>query len=125
MYTAVIDTESLNDPRIVNDLQVFKVVVEYEPNSEASKFHHVFFVKIKSEEIERKIKLIAKEMKDGWYAFFWNDKNLFIVYSQKTFKVLIDSPDYSAAQKYGRSVGIQEEFLDFKTYFERYERMVK
>lgn len=124
MYHAVIDTESLKDPRIINQFSVAKVIVEFEPNSEANKYHHVFFVKIQPEEVKQKIQAIAKEMKNGWYAFFWNDQNLYIVYNQKTFAVLVNNPDYVAAQNYGRSVGIQDEFLDFKKYFERYRSII-
>ena len=123
MYFAVIDTESLADPRIINDFPIFKVVIEYEPNSEANKYHHIFFIKIKSEEIDKKISKISQEMKNGWYAFFWDDQYLLIVYNNKTFKVTQKNPDYSAAQNYGRLVGIQGEFLDFKTYFDRYKKI--
>ena len=127
MYFAVIDTESLKDPRIINQFQISKVIVEYEPNSEANKYHHIFFIKINPEEIEKKIDSIAKEMKDGWYAFFWDDEFLFIAFDKQTFKVtqtkLEKDTQYIKAQKYGRSVGIQDEFLNFKDYFERYKKL--
>ena len=129
MYFAVIDTESLNDPRIINNLQLAKVIIEYEPNSDANKYHHIFFLKINPEEIEKKIHLIAGEMKDSWYAFFWNDEFLFIVFNKQTFKVtqskLEKDRQYINAQDYGRSVGIQNEFLSYKEYFERYKNISK
>jgi len=127
MYFAVIDTESLKDPRIINSFQISKVVVEYEPNSEVNKYHHIFFLKIKSYEIENKINLIAKEMKDGWFAFFWDNQFLFIAFNKQTFKVnqamLEKDKQYLQAQDYGRSVGIQDEFLNFKKYFKRYKKI--
>lgn len=127
MYHAAIDTESLKDPRIVNKLQISKAVIEHEPKSEANKYHHIFFVKIEPEEIENKINLIAKEIKDGWYAFFWDDQSLFIVFNKRSFKVKISilekDQQYREAQDYGRSVGIQDEFLNFKEYFDRYKEI--
>lgn len=125
MFNAVIDTESLKDPRLINNFQISKVKVEYEPNSEVNKYHHVFFVKINPELLNQKIKALAQEIKNGWYAFFWNDQELLIVFNKKSFKVLLDNPDYSEAQSYGRSVGIQEEFLDLKNYFERYKKIAQ
>lgn len=126
MYHAVIDTESLKDPRIINQFQVSKVIVEFEPNSEVNKYHHIFFIKIKSAEIDKKINLIAKEMKNGWFAFFWNKKDLYIVFNKAIFKVdqtkLLKDREYLKAQDFGRSIGIQEEFLDYKRYFDRYSK---
>lgn len=127
MFYAVIDTESLSDPKIVNSFKQLRVEVEYEPNSTASKYHHVFFLQIKDEEVGKQMDKFSREMKDGWYAFFWNNKILYIIFNKERFRVGLpvkkQDLEYLKSQEYGRLIGIQGEFLDFDKYFKRYDRI--
>jgi hypothetical protein len=127
MFFTVIDTESLIDPRIINSFKPFKVEIEYEPNSQANKYHHVFFLGLDEENLEKQIELFSQQMKDGWYAFFWNQEIFYIVFNKQRFLVKLPDPEkdenYIKAQNYGKSVEIQENFLNFKEYWERYNRI--
>jgi hypothetical protein len=125
MYKAAVDTESLQDPTIINNLKQLKVVIEYEPNSNVSKFHHVFFLLVNSQEIEK----IANNMKRGWYSFFWDNHSLKVVFYKKTFNISLpggfSSEEYKRLIDYGKKQGIEEEFLKIEKYFNRYKKLVE
>jgi len=93
-YYAAIDTESLFDPTIVNKFEQLKVLIEYEPSSTASKYHHVFLVKIFDDKIQESIKIIQNSIKEGWFAFFWDkDKNI-TVYKGASFEMFPEAIEY-------------------------------
>ena len=121
MTYAIIDSESLNNPTILNDFNQIKVTIQYEPNSSANKYHHNFLLKIDDDSHHRIIDKIQKEMKKGWYLFFWNENKLTVVFDKKSFEMDLpinkQSLEYRAAQEHGRIQDIQEEYIDYVRYF--------
>lgn len=129
MFYSIIDAASLNNPTILNDFIHDKVTVQYEPESPTSKYHYVFLFRIDEKDIKNVITKMQKEMKESWYSFFWNESTLYIVFNTNRFEInLLDgwsSKNYNAAQALGRTQGIPEVYLDFKTHFQPYKNMVK
>ena len=118
MYFAAIDTESLQNPTIINRFKQVQVIVEYEPKSEADKYHHVFLLKIPESQINSLVKTMSDKIKTGWYAFFWSERDDKIVYKDIVFG------DLDQAIQYGKKQGIGKEFLDLKRYLKRYKQHV-
>lgn len=128
MFYSIIDAASLNDPTILNDFKHLKVTVQYEPESPTSKFHYIFLIQIEDKEVDKAITTFQKQMKESWYSFFWSESTLNIVFDTKRFRIDLpdgwESDNYKAAQDLGRSQGIPEVYLDFKTHFQPYKKMV-
>lgn len=129
MYYVVIDSESLVDPLILNDFDFIKVIIEHEPKSESAQYHHVFFLSFPEAKAVTVIKKFSKSLKPGWYAFFWNKDILTIAFTKKRFNLKLPNPwnsaEYQKLKEHGRNLGIQEEFLDFQNYFERYKKILE
>jgi|SRR3989344_1553594 len=125
MLYAIIDAWSLNNPTILNDLKHIKVTVDFEPYSHVNKYHFNFFLRSKKNEV---LNIIQKEMKEGWYSFFWNKRTLHIVFAKNNFKISLpngwSSQTYMEAQIYGKSKGIQDKYLNFKQFFQKYLKKV-
>jgi len=128
MFYSTIDAASLNDPTILNRFYHRKVTVQYEPESPTSKYHYIFLIQIEDKEIESAMTTLQKEMKESWYSFFWSKGMLYIVFDAQRFQIDLpdgwDSGNYKSAQDFGRSQGIPEVYLDFKTHFQPYKEMV-
>lgn len=121
MFFVIIDAASLHNPTILNDFDCVKVTVNFEPKSTTSKYHFNFLLRIEDAQIEETIFKIQKEMSVGWYTFFWNDNTLHIVFNTKKFEIQLpdgwSSEAYKAAQQFGKTQNITEEYLDFKKFF--------
>lgn len=121
MFYAIVDSESLNNPTILNSFIQIKVDIQYEPLSNANKYHYNFLLKFEDGSVHKHIQEIQKEMKDGWFLFFWNESTLNIVFTHQKFEISIPintlSGGYIAAQEYGRDQGIQTEYINYIKYF--------
>ena len=128
MFYAIIDSASLKDPTILNDLSQLEVKVQYEPHSTTNKYHYNFLLQFKDKEIMTVITKTQQNMLSGWYSFFWSKSILYIVFDSKRFKIDLpngwSSDQYKAAQKFGRSQNIPDIYLNFKTYLQPYKDMV-
>jgi hypothetical protein len=129
MFYAIVDSESLENPTILNNFEQLKVTIQYEPLSNESKYHTIFLLKFEDDFIEKAIKLIQKELKKSWYLFFWNKNTVNIVFNIKQFKVNIpinsNSSEYKSAQEFGKSHEIQDEYLNYIKYFQPYYDMTE
>lgn len=129
MYYALIDSSSLKNPTILNNYKHLKVFIQYEPSSSANKYHHNFLLQVPDDDVNKLIAEIQKEMLRSWYSFFWNERVLNIVFDKKQFSVNLPNGwslnQARQAQKFGKSQGISEEYLDFKVYFKPYEDMAQ
>lgn len=118
MFYALIDAASLKKPTILNNFQHYKVMVKYEPQSPTSKYHYVFLLQLEENKNDEIITTIQQEMLFSWYAFFWSDSRLYIVFNSKKFTVYLpngwESESYRAAQEFGKTQDIPEEYLDYK-----------
>ena len=125
MNVLIIDSESLTDPLWLNQIKQLKVIIEHEPTSTASKYHYVFFLACEEESL---IGDLQQRMKNGWYAFLLAPKAASVIYTDAVFEVQKEnawaSDVYKNAQDHGVDQSISNEFLDFKTYIARYQKVI-
>ncbi|KKS14134.1 hypothetical protein A2617_00460 [Candidatus Daviesbacteria bacterium RIFOXYD1_FULL_41_10] len=115
MYKGFILSESLNNPLLLNKLEKIYVLVEHHPG-ESLPYWNDYKVKIDDENIEQIANEIADNIKEGWYAHFWNDEEVIAVLPGKYFKIPKEekwqSPQFKEYQEYGRQHGVEEQYLD-------------
>lgn len=119
-YKGIIIEESLGDPSILSEVEILSTKVE--PVRPEFKTPWVLqwtlhSVELPADRADRIVDEISKSIDvehPRWYADFKNDTHHYIVYLMKVFKVDLSDPTlYKEAKKYGRSIGIPEEQLDF------------
>lgn len=66
------------------------------------------------------VETIQKNMKDGFYSHLYSkDGKLIVIFKKKVIKMKSDKSTWNEATKYGKSIGIPKEQLDF--YPRRFE----
>ncbi|MDQ7021699.1 MAG: hypothetical protein Q9M91_07855 [Candidatus Dojkabacteria bacterium] len=74
----------------------------------------VYGIEINDKEIENQIKLIQKNMIRGkYFNHVYNDERLVIIYKDKIFDVTSHISSWKNAIEYGKSLGIDEDQLNF------------
>jgi len=107
-YKGIIVEESLEDNRILNDLEIVKIKITNEENP--SERWHLYTVKVSKQDIEK----LSKTIKQKWYIHFWKGKDVIVIFKDKKFEFNFDNkPAWEPAVKYGLSLGIPKEQLDF------------
>ncbi len=67
---------------------------------------------------DKQIGALSSQVKRGWYAHFWKDQRLVVVFRGEKFEFKSrDKSTWKEAVEYGKSVGIPEEQLDFPTNY--------
>lgn len=114
-YKGIIISESLTEPSYINEFKVYKIEIskeEYDiPNENRKARWHLYWVKATSNQIKK----LSKEIKQGWYTHFWdNKKDMKVIFKDKIFKMNFDNKEtWKEALVYGKSLGIPEYQLDF------------
>ena len=109
-------SEGLSDPSIINNYRVVGAsitdddkAIDYEGNKGR---WHIYWIKCGREAIEE----FQPYVVEGWYAHFWNEDRLIIVYNDRVFEASqSDRLSWSEAIEYGKMQGIPEDELDFPT----------
>jgi hypothetical protein len=110
MYKGAIILESLDDIKVIKDFTTLNVTVANDPNP--SDRWHIHDVEATRDQLQ----LLSRVMKpDRYYAHFWNkNRDIVVVYRDKIFEFNFDDKkSWEPAIKYGLSVGIPREQLDF------------
>jgi len=108
-YKGIIIEESLEDNRILNDLEIIKFEITKDENP-ADRWH-IYTVLVSEEEIERLAKIIKP---NKWYMHFWKDNNIIAIFKDKKFNFNADDKfTRESAIQYGLLIGIPKEQLDF------------
>jgi len=115
-WKGVIIAEGLKDPTVINSFSVYKaeitednLPIDYEGNTGR---WHIYYVKCSKDEIDALQPYILK----GWYAHFWKEDKIIVVYNDKKFEILKnDKNTWKEAVKHGRAQGIPENELEFPT----------
>ncbi len=118
MYKGFVLSESLKDPIVLNSLEKIYVEVECHPEYKGEpKIWHNFKLKVEDENIIFVTELLAGQMKDTWYAHFWNDAEVYVVLPKKVFKIPKEqkwqSQEYRGLKKYALEHGVEEQYLEF------------
>ncbi len=117
MYKGFVLSESLKNPLILNDFEKIYVKVESHPEAKL-KIWHDFKLKIEDNNIDNAVKVFAEQIRNNWYVHFWNDNIVYIILSNKIFKIPKEpkqwqSKEYQELKEYAVSHGVEERYLDF------------
>lgn len=126
MYFGVVETESLKDSSILKSSNVVKTIVEDHPEA-GEKIWHVNILKAGDEDIENILNKISGVMKNGWFSIFWNNEKVYVVMSNKIFKLKKDnwtSNAFTEFKNYAIKNEVEEFYLDFNKNFKYYNRLI-
>lgn len=105
VYKGIIIEESLIDSKYLNEIEIINTKIAH--NGEWT----LRTVNITKEEIEY---LSDKIKSDSYYMHFWNNRDIIVVFKNKTFEINYDNKEtWKDAIEYGISIGIPKEQLDF------------
>jgi hypothetical protein len=108
-YKGIIVEESLEDNRILNEIDIIDFRISKDENL-ADRWH-LYTVKVTKDDIQK----VSRYIKSGkWYMHFWNGNEIIAVFKDKVFEFKHDQKEtWKDACDYGRSLGIPKEQLDF------------
>ncbi len=125
MYCGIVDRESLEKTEVLDTLTTIKVLIEHHPESE-SPYWHAHHLRVSEDEILSVIKKISKITNRGWFSIFWNEKNVYLVFRKRVFKLpkkgWKESEEYQMARGFGIENGVQEEYLDLEREFGKFNK---
>jgi hypothetical protein len=118
MYKGLVISESLRNPSILNGVALIRVKVEHHPTIDNDlKTWHDFKVQVGDDAILSFCNQMAKEIKEKWYAHFWNADTLYVVLPGRVFKMPRErnwtSEAYQECKKYAMEHGVEEQYLFF------------
>lgn len=119
MYKGFVLSESLKNPLVLNNFEKIYVKVEHHPEFMGEpKIWHDFKLSIKDEDIDKTAEILAGEMKETWYAHFWNKNTVYVILPNKVFKIPKEpkkwqSKEYQELKNYAVKNGVEERYLDF------------
>jgi len=109
-FVGCVIEESLDDNRVLNDLEIIGIKITNEPLS--SDRWHIYKIAANKNEIEK----LWVHLKDTWYMHFWKGENITVYFKGKKFDLFGRyKSTWSSAIEYGKSLGIPEGQLDFPT----------
>jgi len=114
-FDGCVISESLRDHTLINRLHVWKAWISphevLSDDAGSMRLWHIYWISCDEAAIDR----IQRELKPWrWYAHFWRDRRMIIVYCDARFEVdRTDRSTWAPAIEHGRAKGIPEEQLDF------------
>lgn len=125
MYHGIILDFEFKDPLYPESFKIFAKQIS------SDREWILYGVEVSDEDIDMVIQDIQRNMKsdEPYYAHFYNEEEMIVVFKEKVFKVASHSSSWSEIIKYGKELGIPEEQLDFwpnrfqdeKHYFKKEE----
>ncbi len=118
MFKGFILSESLKNAVILNDYEILSVKVEKHNDPKYPEFWHLFKLSIPENKIDEAAKIISDNIKNEWYAHFWNKNKVCIIFQNKIFWIPREkqwsSKEYKEVINYAVKIGIEKKYLDFK-----------
>jgi len=116
MYKGIIEAESLNDLKILDELEVVRRYEEHHPEEEPPLWHG-YNVKVAENELKKVIKQLSQDlMEEGWFALIWNDTQVYVIFKddvlELTNNVPWNSQEFQKLIDYGKAQGIQRKWFD-------------
>lgn len=113
-WRGVVIAEGLHDPGVINGLRVTRAFIsgEGQPVDEDGSVGrwHLYWVDVSDEEIDR----IQAGTRHAWYAHFWRDDRLLVVFDDARFSMhRRDQSTWKPAVDHGLRQGLRREWLDF------------
>jgi len=115
-WAGVVIAESLRDPTTINRLPVYRAYISRDglapgPGGPPGRWH-LYWVRASPGEMAA----IRAELMHGWYAHFWNEHEIVVLYDDAQFRMdRFDRSTWQAAARHGLAMGIPEDQLDFPT----------
>lgn len=129
MFYGMLSSEGLTDPLILNTFKPIKVVIDYQPESNTSTYWHRYLLQFQDSEIESTTQKLTTLMKPDWYSIFWDNEIVYVVFSNKVFKLNKEenwtSQEYQEVKQYGIEHDIQEHYMDFNDRFAHYKQLLE
>jgi len=115
-WRGVVIAEGLHDPTLINDLRVSRAFItdDGQPLDEdgAEGRWHLYWIDASDDDIDR----IQAATCHAWYAHFWRDERLLVVYDDARFDLdRCDQSTWQSAIRHGLEQGLRREWLDFPT----------
>lgn len=114
-WLGVVIAESLRDPALLNELQVVGAHITRDQlpvDESGSGRWHLYWTRVPSAHVD----LVGRWIKHGWYAHFWSDERLLVVYDDARFEMdRFDRSTWVTAIEHGLGQGLRREWLDFPT----------
>jgi len=73
----------------------------------------LYKIECEPEKIEDIIKQLQKNMVDGFYFHFYRDNELIVIFKKRIFRITIEKSSWNEVIKYGKTLNIPKEQLDF------------
>ena len=116
MFKGIIELESLNRTDILDDVNIIQKFEEHHPEA-TIKHWHGLKLEVNEAFIESVTEKISKSIKHDWYAIFWNENEVLVVFSNKIFRLshtVVKSGNYDEIKSYGEKQGVQKEFINLQ-----------
>jgi len=107
MYHGIIIDQEFNDKSFPESFKVFA--------KKQDETWGIFGIEIEDSQLEESITKIQKNMRsdEPWYAHFYNDKQLIVIFKNNVFRVEPHISSWKPIVDYGRELNIPGEQLDF------------
>ncbi|MEK6925996.1 MAG: hypothetical protein AABW50_01830 [Nanoarchaeota archaeon] len=115
MYKGIIESESLIDKKILNEVRIVKSYKEQHLD-EDPKIWTINKINVDDKKFDSFMKDLSKNMIKGWYSLLWNDKFVYVIFKNKIFKIKNINPwiksEFSFVINYALSVNINKKYFD-------------
>lgn len=107
MYHGIVINQEFTDQSFPN---TFKVFAKKQEGSWG-----IYGIEVEDSQLEESIKKIQDNMKsdEPWYAHFYNDRQLIVIFKSKVFRIEPHISSWKPTVEYGRELNISEKQLDF------------
>jgi hypothetical protein len=107
-YRGIVIEESLYDNRVINGLDIRKIVITGQDNPQER--WHMYEVTVSEDEIM----MLANQIREEWYMHFWKDRDIIAIFKDREFRFNYDNREtWGEVLEYGRSQGLPDYQLDF------------
>jgi hypothetical protein len=107
MYHGIIIDQQFEDPKFPEQFDVFAIKQDGD--------WKIYGIQVEDNKLDEVISKVQQAMKPGkWYAHFYNDEILVVVFKEVVFDVLPEKYSWDEVIEYGKELGIPEDQLDFQ-----------
>jgi hypothetical protein len=124
MFYGFCESESFDDPSILNNYHQVKVVIE--KRADGKGFWHIVILKVDDSNIKTVIETISYALKSDWNAMFYNETTLYAIFKDKVFslpmKKIWHTDDYINVKQYAKECNVGN--LDMNEVFSHYHQLL-
>lgn len=124
MFYGFTESESFDNPTILNKYKQHKLVIEKRGDNKG--YWHIVILLIEDGDIDRVVHEISSAIKPDWNAMFYNDSVLYAIFKDKIFPLNMRKTwqlsDYEEVKKYALEVDVGN--LDMNEVFEHYNKII-